>query len=1053
MASSSGVWVPSQVVDYDALLIETLEPIRDQTFPIDQWTRAELMSEFILAKRFVDVAKIYTSIPDRQIRLELSAKAIAKGFFVVVNECTCKQFYDFCVWLKSNEGSAAITECQKRRQMARKAGDTLTLAEVGLMSIFTEQRAEYNQALKESRAKWDECIAELRKAIALAEEEKRIEMGNVGAEFFPAPEFEEMNDSDLMKKCWELYTAECGITNRQVGEKTEETILAVTQNYQDEVKSMHVMNFLRQGTRTPDLKLWCEAKVLELDQGGEKKRAGSFAPSWMQAVEQWLRKKERSQQRALRLAIVVGEIRGDGTRASTSPLSSLPYFATDFPILTGCVVKPPISRAVERSLLTSSLLERNNRIRVSQSFSRLSLGMIPTSRSKFEMRVRKVIGGGEMLNWRHDNGMYRGGGNFSDALKLLATASDKPPGRILPQCFSVKTARELLFLPCALGVPVTRQEFSMKNFNEEATAGPSLRAFGVYRKEGLKEGLEDFAFGCLKRYADGAPAEDCLPFVTARVGYRTKLLKTSDAMRKISEGSALGRCVMMLDAHEQAFSTPLYNALSRQTHMQRFDRRTGFRNTIVRASSDWSRMWGEVRSAACIVELDWKKFDRERPYEDIEFLVDVICSCFAPGNEYERRFLEGHRIMLRRALLDRPFVTDDGGVFMIEGMVPSGSLWTGWLDTALNILYIRAALGRIGIPVEVGVPKCAGDDNLTLFWEDVGDENLLRLKALLNEWFRAGIEDEDFKIHRPPFDVRRYQAVFPPGTDLSLGTSKMLERAEWVELVDEMLINEEQGLSHRWKYNFSGCPSFLSCYWLADGSPIRPAYVNLEKLLWPEGIHTDIHDYEAALISMAVDNPFNHHNVNHLMHRFCIVQQVKLLASTGVKVDDILFLSRFRAKEGEIVPYPQVAQWRRAEGYVAMENLPRIRRHMLEFGEFVSGITSLYARAPSGGLDAWRYMDLIRNRNPLALRQYGNDIGDWANFLISNPVTKYLKPLRSLRKRKRAEGPPGEENARFGNFLRAHTDPFVREKFVSWEAYACWISEKLKARAAPPPLT
>ncbi|DAZ91058.1 TPA_asm: hypothetical protein [Spinacia oleracea amalgavirus 2] len=276
MASSSGVWVPSQVVDYDALLIETLEPIRDQTFPIDQWTRAELMSEFILAKRFVDVAKIYTSIPDRQIRLELSAKAIAKGFFVVVNECTCKQFYDFCVWLKSNEGSAAITECQKRRQMARKAGDTLTLAEVGLMSIFTEQRAEYNQALKESRAKWDECIAELRKAIALAEEEKRIEMGNVGAEFFPAPEFEEMNDSDLMKKCWELYTAECGITNRQVGEKTEETILAVTQNYQDEVKSMHVMNFLRQGTRTPDLKLWCEAKVLELDQGGEKKRAGSF---------------------------------------------------------------------------------------------------------------------------------------------------------------------------------------------------------------------------------------------------------------------------------------------------------------------------------------------------------------------------------------------------------------------------------------------------------------------------------------------------------------------------------------------------------------------------------------------------------------------------------------------------------------------------------------------------------------------------------------------------------------------------------------------------------
>lgn len=36
-------------------------------------------------------------------------------------------------------------------------------------------------------------------------------------------------------------------------------------------------------------------------------------------------------------------------------------------------------------------------------------------------------------------------------------------------------------------------------------------------------------------------------------------------------------------------------------------------------------------------------------------------------------------------------MTDNGGVFTIDGMVPSGSLWTGWLDTEPNILYIRAA--------------------------------------------------------------------------------------------------------------------------------------------------------------------------------------------------------------------------------------------------------------------------------------------------------------------------------------------------------------------------
>lgn len=130
-------------------------------------------------------------------------------------------------------------------------------------------------------------------------------------------------------------------------------------------------------------------------------------------------------------------------------------------------------------------------------------------------------------------------------------------------------------------------------------------------------------------------------------------------------------------------------------------------------------------------------------------------------------------------------------------------------------------------------------------------------------------------IHRPPYDVSRVQATFPPGIDLSQGTSHMLDKAIWVPIDGDMVIDEAVGLSHRWKYVFEGRPKFLSCYWEANGNPIRPSHINTEKLLWPEGIHEDIDDYLAAVISMVVDNPLNHHNVNHMMHRFCIIQQVK----------------------------------------------------------------------------------------------------------------------------------------------------------------------------------
>lgn len=668
------------------------------------------------------------------------------------------------------------------------------------------------------------------------------------------------------------------------------------------------------------------------------------------------------------------------------------------------------------------------------------------------MKVRKVIGGGEMRNWEEANGKYRGGGNYSDAMKLLLSASEVQPGMTLRRCYTINTARQSLGLPCGLGVPVERESFEMKNFNDDATAGPALRAFGIFRKAGLKAELEDFAFNCLNKFALGAGEQEALPFVTARVGYRTKLLEKADAMKKISEGKPLGRCVMMLDAHEQAFATPLYNVLSGITDMQRHNVTSGFRNTIVRASSDWSKMWSEVRTAACIVELDWKKFDRERPYEDIEFLIDVIISCFAPRDDYERRFLEGYCVMLRRSLLDRPFITDDGGAFTIHGMVPSGSLWTGWLDTALNILYIRASLRHVGIMDHMAVPKCAGDDNLTLFYDDVGNDVLMRLRSTLNEWFRAGIEDEDYKIHRPPYHIPRFQAIFPPGFDLSKGTSDKLDMAEWREIEGEMIIDEEQGLSHRWKYVFEGRPCFLSCYWLEDGSPIRPSHINLEKLLFPEGVHKDIHEYEAAVISMAVDNPFNHHNVNHLMHRFVIVQQVKRISSCGLKPEDLLTLAKFRPEADDVVPFPMIAQWRRAKGYVDMESLFRVKKWMNDFRDFVSGVTTLYARAPGGGLDAWRFMDILRGEHMLAERQYGNDMEDWIKYLKFNPVSSYLKPIRKFRAKRDSQQSTAEVKEKFEAFLAAHTSMRCLSDFESVDTYTCWLADKIRfSRKRPRP--
>jgi hypothetical protein len=663
--------------------------------------------------------------------------------------------------------------------------------------------------------------------------------------------------------------------------------------------------------------------------------------------------------------------------------------------------------------------------------------------SKFEAGVRKVIGGGEMRTWDTDSNMYRGGGCFSDAILLLADASTAEPGKTLSQSLEIEKARSLLQLPSGLPVPDGPDVVVIKSFNNEATAGPFFRAFGVKRKFGMKPHLESFAWTCYENFVRAGGKASYLPFVTARVGFRTKLLSNSDALKKMSLNKPLGRCVMMLDAIEQPFSAPLYNVLSAITAHQRFDRESGFRNTIIRASSDWMKFWDEVKAAMVIVELDWKKFDRERPAADLRFMIEVICSCFTPKSRREELLLSGYRIMLERALVERCFVCDDGGVFSIDGMVPSGSLWTGWLDTALNILYLNAALISLGVPSFNFSPKCAGDDNITLFYRDYPESVFDRLRNRLNAWFRAGIEKEDFIVHRPPFYVTKAQACFPPGTDLSKGTSKLLDSASWVPFRGNLVIDQPAGRSHRWKYIFEGKPKFLSCYWLRDGRPIRPTHINAEKLLFPEGIHQSIEQYQAAVLSMVVDNPWNQHNVNHMMHRFVICGQVRRLAVSGIKAEDILWYSRIKASDIEEVPFPNVACWRRSDGWVDIEGLHEFRASVGAFREFVAGVTSLYARAASGGIDAYKYMEFIRGEADLGEGQFGNDIDVWLSWIYNNPLSKYLKPTKSFRRRGEKVVVDEQTSAKIRACLAELTDLLGTTSMYSIESFCFFLSDRL----------
>ncbi|DAZ91003.1 TPA_asm: fusion protein [Epimedium pseudowushanense amalgavirus 1] len=988
------------VEEQNGLLVAAAAPLIDAGF------RAQIFDATVAANlgythaSTIKQVKFAGTLATNDLMREAINAGISAGVMQTQPYCTLSDFMSWTKWMKSPPGRSALYKAQQDKKLQKKMTEGISATDMAIVKCFNHMKQVFANEKKACTQKREKRIEELRTELRHEERALKSELAEIAVKYLPVAEYQEPDERDINNLAYKLYSDDAVLRGRapiiRVAGGLEEALRSFGATAREILERNHAV----QQQYRPALMSFMSSQLFRFVNPRTKEGSRDRSISWLPSLEALLWKKPLQLRIRHADAVPIGKLGRPNQELTRIPLSRVLHG----PLLAetrteGARFVPAPGRGIERISLNSQTLH-NPRLRVLAKFSEETPRSIPTARSKFEAAFRRIIGGGVMQNWQIDSSMYRGGGNSFDALLLLDQARCDPPGRLLRDKFTPHLARLALSLGDGFAVPDGKESVQMKNFNNDATSGPFLRRFGIKKKHGLKTVIEREMWQYYDDYAEGRIDARGLPHFGARIGFRTKLLSPESYIEKMRSGKAFGRAVMMLDALEQSASSPLYNVLSHHTFTRRLEEDFGFKNAAIRASSDWPRLWKSVSKAACIIELDWSKFDRERPAEDLEFVVQVVLSCFRPESKREERLLEAYGIMMRRALIFRLLITDNGGIMHMDGMVPSGSLWTGWIDTALNILYLKAACREAGFGQSFYLPMCAGDDNLTLFWIDRGDEPLLRIRTLLNGWFRAGIEAEDFHIFRPPYHVKKRQAIFPQDVDITKGTSKLMHKAEWVEFDGEIQIDESKGWSHRWEYAFKDTPKFLSCHWLIDGQPIRPTGDNLEKLLFPEGIHTSLDDYAAAVASMVVDNPFNHHNVNHMLMRYVIIQQVKAMDFGIVPVSDILYMCKFRSKDGEMVPFPQVAPWRRGDEHYRMEDYDGVSDWVADFQNFIEGVSSLYLRQPEGGVDAYVFMDIIRGDSHVGEGQFGNDMERWMNWLRTHPVTRYLRGVRGNRPRK-----------------------------------------------------
>ncbi|DAZ91033.1 TPA_asm: fusion protein [Melampyrum roseum amalgavirus 1] len=1032
------------VPDYAAQVEEVAAALVAVRFSPLIFEPATYNGEGYISKVLLSLLKVFSECQSEDDVERIVSIGVRKKFFDSAHTCTPAQFYGFLKYLRSPAGADALADQNAKLKREKRALPGFTGAELCYEAMFEVQKADASKALAAVRKTYDEEVEKLETQLLLLKNERDAALVEEQTKFSPYCDYVLPDSSTFARLCWNKYKEAAEAAGTNLKRCNDANIVEAAEAFGDVVRSELLRDYIAQGEHKVQLERYIAESVAKFRATGRVDGPGDSTAT----LQEWILNKLCQYPRVMRKKMA--EVTPMGTigkkmkkRYSIELTSMLEEGTLDRPMRQRRRSRPPLPRRAEISASPLNTLRSHQRIEVIAEIREAGGGAIPVAMSKWEAGVRKLIGGGEVLRWAEDSAKYRGGGCFADAMKLLADADSRPPGKLLTHFFDLASARRALQLPTGLTVPDGPDCCSVRNFNNDATGGPVLRSFGVKRKTGLRDVLSEGMWGIYDDFGDGSLGVENLPFFSGRIGFRSKLVESEVALERMAGGKPIGRCVVMMDALEQAASNPLYKVLSEIAAGQVREPLSGFRNTVIRASSDWVHFWDEIRGSAVIVELDWKKFDRERAAEDIQFCIDVFVSCFEPKTPREERLLKAYAICMRRSLVERAFITDCGGAFFVDGMVPSGTLWTGFLDTALNILYITAALQDAGFSSDMAIPKCCGDDNLTLFFQDPGDDEIADLRERLNEYFRAGIEPEDFVVTRPPYFVTTEQACFPPGTDLSKGTSRLLDDAEWVPFEGEIYINQAEGRSHRWRYNFYGKPKFLSCYWLPNGHPIRPAHDNLEKLLFPEGIHKDISDYEAALLSMVVDNPFNHHNVNHLKHRYLIVQQIKRYSVLGLKPDYIMRMSRWRPKAGERAPFPLVAFWRRTDEWVDLDEEEEVRGWIDDFNSFVQGVSTLYYRTSTGGIDAYQFMALVRGEVSVTAGQWGNDVDEWLRYLHHHPASRYLKKARRHLTREEKEEDKAAARTKAFEAVHRSINRFRVKGFRDPREFSLWVAKRL----------
>lgn len=370
---------------------------------------------------------------------------------------------------------------------------------------------------------------------------------------------------------------------------------------------------------------------------------------------------------------------------------------------------------------------------------------------------------------------------------------------------------------------------------------------------------------------------DCPPILWGLAG-RGKPQSIQKVLDKDTKGAPSGRAIWMADTHEAVFGWRFQQPLTEYISEAEDRIDIGFNKF---SDKSVKSLWHSLECGNSFFSGDWEAFDSTIPpwlisvgYRVLRWVYGVEQGSI---DDQILGFLEYHNIHSSIVCPDRVVRTTTGGV-------SSGTVFTALIDSLAN-LFVLWNIGRSWNrrPENRGRQVCylraLGDDNLvTLDVKDGGFNYRYKSAKDFGEYlakkgkeiFGMVCHPDKCRVSVNPFvqyivpriyehvpDHSRYfLKCNPPLVTAARGEIREAIGMEAFKYLTDWAAVEqsvEKG-SKRWSYSFSGAVSYLSCYFLKDGTPLRPADEVLRRLGSTSARVADVYQWRSLILVYIVEH-------------------------------------------------------------------------------------------------------------------------------------------------------------------------------------------------------